>query len=457
MILTNPPVAGKSERKISLLRLIVEQRNPLEFLNNIARLPGDFAHVKIGNRSIVVLKHPDHVQQLLVGDSGRTEKGRTVERALFFLFLGDGLLSSTGESHRRQRRLVLPAFHRSRLGAYSKMMVHAARVMSDEWIQGEKDLSSEMMALTLEIVSRTLFSSDVEGTARDISSAFSDLTANVNRMGFPGARLLLHSPLPFARRVRAAEKNLNAIVKDLIRKRRQSGEDRGDLLSMLLLAEDSERPGEHLADSEIRDQVMTLLFGGHETTANALTWTWWLLAQHPDVERQLHAEIENVIGDREPEFSDVPRLVFTEQIAREVLRLYPPIWAMGRRALEELDFRGHKVPRNALAVASQWLIHRDARWFSEPNNFIPTRWTSEFRSTLPRFAYFPFGGGPRSCIGENFAWTELILVIVVIAQRWQFTMTPKSANAKPLARITLHANREVRLLLTRRRIPGMSS
>jgi cytochrome P450 len=455
MTSTNPPPAGKSERKISLLRLIIEQRDPLSFLSNIAHLQGDFAHVKVGKRSIVVLKHPDHVQQLLVADSGRTEKGRTVERALFFLFLGEGLLNSTGESHRRQRRLVLPAFHRTRLVTYSRMMVAAARAMSENWSQGEKDLSSEMMALTLEIVSRTLFSSDVEGTARNISSAFSELTANVNRMGFPGARLLLKSPLPFARRVRAAEQTLNSIVNDLIRKRRQSGEDKGDLLSMLLLAEDSERPGEHLGDSEVRDQVMTLLFGGHETTANALTWTWWLLAQHPDVERKLHAEIESVIGDREPEFTDIPKLVFTEQIVREVLRLYPPIWAMGRRALEDLDFRGHKVPRNSLVVASQWLMHRDTRWFSDPNSFIPTRWSSEFRATLPRFAYFPFGGGPRSCIGENFAWAELILVIVAVAQTWKFSMTPQSIGAKPLARITLHANREVQLLLTRRTNPGV--
>jgi cytochrome P450 len=438
-------------RRMSPLKLALALRNPTDLLTEIAAWPGDVAQAQIGRQSIAVLKHPDLVQQLLVADSARVEKGRTFERALFFLFLGDGLLNSKGETHRRQRRLMLPAFHRSRIAGYGRAMVAAATATAEPWRDGEiRDLNAEMMALTLNVVGCTLFSSGGGDTARSISDAFGRLTAHVNRLAFPGAKWLLRTPLPFARRLRDAERLLNDTVLALIREHRERGEDTGDLLSMLLLTEDSERPGEHLSDAELRDQVMTLFFAGHETTANALTWTLWLLAQHPEAEATLHVELDRVIGGRAPAFEDVPRLVFTEQIVRETLRLYPPVWAIGRRTLADLTFNGLVVSRNSLVVASQWISHRDARWYPEPDAFRPARWTPEFRTALPRFAYYPFGGGPRSCIGENFAWTELVLIVATLAQRWRFAATSTTQKIRQHARITLHPDREVRLQLHRR-------
>lgn len=445
---SSPP--GTTRRK-SALGLAWSLRNPTGALEDIAAWPGDVARLQIGGRTVAVVKHPDLVQQLLVAHAAQVEKGRTFERALFFRFLGDGLLNSRGDAHRRQRRLMLPAFHRARLAGYSRGMVESATTLAGTWQDGEtRDLAAEMMSLTLSVVGCTLFSSGVGGAAQSISDGFSELTSHVNRLAFPGAKHLLRTPLPFARRIREAERRLNDTVFALIKEHRARGADTGDLLSMLLLAEDSERPGEHLSDSEVRDQVMTLFFAGNETTANALTWVLWLLAQHPSIEAELHAELDRVLGGRPPAFEDFPRLTFTEQIVRETIRLYPPVWALGRRTLADLSFNGLDVPRDSLVVASQWISHRDARWYEEPAAFRPSRWTPEFRAALPRFAFYPFGGGPRSCIGENFAWMELVLILATLTQRWRFLATPGTPKVRPDARITLHPSRAVHLQLQRR-------
>jgi cytochrome P450 len=440
---------GGTSRRLSPLAFAFALRNPAKFLQEIAIWPGDVAHVKVGKLTAGALKHPELVQKVLVAESAKFEKGRTLERALFFRFLGDGLLNSRGEAHRRQRRLVLPAFHRTRLAGYSQTIAEAATTVSARWRDGdEPDIATEMSALTLSVVGRTFFSSPAGSEA--LSQAFEQLTAHINRLTFPGARWLLRTPLPFARKIRASEATLNEVVYRLIHERRASKQDTGDLLSMLLLAEDAEKSGDGLTDTEIRDQVMTIFFAGQETTANALTWTWWLLARHPEIEKKLHAELAEVLGGRKPLHEDYPRLRYTQQIVREVLRLYPPIWAMGRRALEDVEFLGFKFPRGSLLIASQWINHRDARYYTEPNEFRPERWTSEFTAALPRFAYFPFGGGPRSCMGEGFAWMELVLIIATLAQTWQLKATPDSAHVQPDARITLQANRAVRLRLKRR-------
>jgi cytochrome P450 len=389
---------------------------------------------------------------MLVAEHAHTEKGRTFERALFFVFLGDGLLNSKGEAHRRQRRLVLPAFHRSRLAGYGRSMVDAATKLSGTWQDGDvRDVSADYTRLTLDVVGHTLFSSDIGGVVHAITDSFRQLSIDINRLAFPGAAWLLRSPLPFARRIRQAQVTLDEIVYTLIRQRRVRNEDTGDLLSMLLLAEDAEHPGERLSDREVRDQVMTLFFAGHETTANALTWTTWLLARHPDIQAALEAELEAVLAGRTPGFEDVPKLVLTEQIIREAMRLYPPVWALARRSLADLTFADLVIPRDSLLVASPWISHRDPRWYSEPDAFRPTRWTPEFRAALPRFAYYPFGGGARSCIGENYAWTEFILIIATLCQEWRFHAAADSHLVQPHGRITLHADRPVRLKLERRK------
>ena len=329
-------------------------------------------------------------------------------------------------------------------------MVKAANAATSHWREGEtRDVTAEMMKLTLAVVGNTLFSADVGGTADTIANAFGSLVANLNRMIFPGATWVLRSPLPFARRIRSSQATLDGIIYGLIQTRRAHPTDTGDLLSTLLLAEDAERPGEHLSDLEIRNQVMTLFFAGQETTANALSWTWWLLAQHPDVQAALSAELARVVGDRDPAFSDVPQLPFAMQVVTEALRLYPPVWTLGRDVLMDLELGGHSVTKGSLVLASQWVIQRDSRWFPDPDTFRPERWTSEFRGQLPRFAYFPFGGGARSCIGENFAWTEMVLVLATIARRWRLTMTPESRGIHPFPRISLGSDRPIRLQLNR--------
>jgi cytochrome P450 len=437
-------------RKMALPAFLWARRNPLRMMTDLGRWPGDMVVLKIGKHSIVIIKSPELVHDLLVSNAARIAKGRTAERKRFFVFLGDGLLNSEGESHRRQRRLMLPAFHRNRLAGYGESMVRTANAAISTWREGEtRDVTAEMMKLTLSVVGNTLFSADVGGTADTIASAFGSLVTNLNRMIFPGASWVLRTPLPFARRIRGAQATLDGIIYGLIRERRARPTDTGDLLSTLLLAEDAERPGEHLSDLEIRNQVMTLFFAGQETTANALSWVWWLLAQHPEARAALAAELDRVVGARDPAFSDVPQLTFTTQVVTEALRLYPPVWTMGRDVIEDLELGGHPVAKGSLVLASQWVVHRDSRWFPEPDLFKPERWTAEFRSQLPRFAYFPFGGGARSCIGENFAWTEMVLVVATIARKWRMTMTPESRGIQPFPRISLGSDLPIRLRLDR--------
>lgn len=451
MTVTKSPIFTGECRRVPVMRFLWGQRDLLGLMHRLAREPGDVDLFKIGRRTIALLKHPDLVQQVLVADGAKTEKGRTQERARFFRFLGDGLLNIEGAGHRRQRRLVLPAFHRARLGGYGQVMVDSALNTVAAWKDGEeRDLVADMTELTLTVVARTLFSSDVKGTGREIADSFNEMSANINRLMFPGASLLLNLPLPFVAKIDEAQQRLDDIVYALIRERRAQGTDTGDLLSMLLLAEDAEAPGERLTDLEVRDQVMTMFFAGHETTANALTWIFWLLAQHPEIEKKLHEEVDRVLAGRDAGFADLPQLALTEQIVREAMRLYPPVWTMGRKTTADVTLGQCTVPPESLIVVSQWVMHRDPRWYSEPDRFQPERWTPAFRAALPRFAYFPFGGGARSCIGENFAWMEFILIVATIARRWRFGFTDAAAKVKPLARITLHPDRAVPLRLHKR-------
>jgi cytochrome P450 len=447
----NPAVqASATSRRMSLPRFLWARRRPLDMMDGICRWPGDLAEVRIGRQSFVLLKHPDLVHELLVTHAARIAKGHTAERRRFFAFLGEGLLNSDGDIHRRQRRLVLPAFHRSRLAHYGEAMVRTTDSAISGWREGEvRDVALDMMKLTLAVVGNTLFSSDVRGTAEAIAAGFDNLVTDLNRMIFPGSSLVLRSPLPFARRIRRSQAALDKIVYDLIGARRAHPADTGDLLSTLLLAEDAERPGEHLDDAEIRNQVMTLFFAGQGTTANALTWVFWLLAKHPEIQTDLQGELARVLAGRVPAFADVPNLVFAGQIVTEAMRLYPPVWTMGREAKEDLDLGGNPVRKGTLILASQWVIHRDPRWFDEPTVFKPERWTDEFRGGLPRFAYFPFGGGARACIGENFAWAQMILVLATVAGKWRLTMTAQAEGIRPRPKISLGPDRPVLLRLNR--------
>src|SRR5437764_1510630 len=306
------------------------------------------------------------------------------------------------------------------------MTTYAGRVAS-RWHDGETlDISREMMRLTLAIVGKTLFDADVESEADEIGAALTAVMELFDLLLMPFSELLEKLPvsLPYMKKFRKAKARLDATIYRIIEERRRSQEDRGDLLSMLLNARDEEGDGGQMSDLQVRDEVMTLFLAGHETTANALTWTWYLLSEHPEVEAKLQEELDTVLEGRQPTVEDVPRLRYTEMILSESMRLYPPAWAIGRLALHDCEIGGYHIPAKSLVLLSQYVTHRDARFFPDPVRFDPERWTTAMRESRPQFAYFPFGGGPRRCIGEGFAWMEGILLIATLAQRWRMRLVP---------------------------------
>jgi cytochrome P450 len=381
---------------------------------------GDVTQIKIGPQPVALLMHPDDIRRVLVTQQRNFYKGRAVERTE--LLLGKGLLTSEGELHLRQRRLIQPAFHRERLAAYGQVMADYAQRTSTAWQDGESlDVHEAMMKLTLAVAGRTLFDADVEGNAHEVAEAM-DLSLRMFSYALlPFGVLLEHVPIPWVRDLHRARRRMDALIFRIIEERHAAGdEDRGDLLSMLLRARDAEGDGTGMSDRQLRDEIVTLLMAGHETTANWLTWTWYLLSQHPEVEARLHEELDRVLlNSRAPTVDDVPRLEYTRRVLAESLRVYPPAWAVERRALEDFEVGGHVIRKGTFVVASQWLVHRDPRWWSEPERFNPDRWAPEQEAMRPKFAYFPFGAGTRICIGEHFAWMEAMLLLATLAQRWR--------------------------------------
>ncbi len=435
-------------RKFPLAGLLQYRRGPLPFFQNLAQQYGDISYFKLGPQEAFFLNHPDFIKDVLVTNNENFMKGLALQRAK--RLLGEGLLTSEGEFHRRQRRLAQPAFHRARVASYAAVMTDYAARMRNRWRDGAiLDISEEMMRLTLAIVGKTLFDADVESDSKEVGEAMSVVMDLFNTITIPFFELLQKLPLPQLRRFDRAKAKLDAIIFRLIEERRRSGKDRGDLLSMLLLAQDEEGDGGRMTDAQLRDEAMTIFLAGHETTANALTWTWYLLSQNPDVEKKLHAEIDEVLGARLPTVEDVARLRYTEMVLAESMRLYPPAWAIGRMALSDCEIGGYLVPRRSLVIMSQYVMHRDARYFPDPERFDPERWTASAREARPQFSYFPFGGGPRRCIGESFAWMEGILLIATLAQHWQMRLVPNHVVAlRPV--ITLRPKYGMRMTVTRR-------
>jgi cytochrome P450 len=321
--------------------------------------------------------------------------------------------------------------------AYASTMVAYADRVRRGWSPGAAvDVSREMSRLTLLIVGKTLFDADVESHARDVGDAMSGLMDSFWTLMLPFGETLQRLPIPHMRRGRKARERLDAIIYGIIRERRANLGDRGDLLSMLLMAQDDEDRGRGMTDRQVRDEAMTIFLAGHETTANALTWTWYLLSQSPEVERRLHAEIDRVLEGRLPTVADVDRLPYTNRVVTESMRLYPPAWLVGRRAINQYSIGPYYVPPRSIIIMSQWIVQRDRRHYADPERFDPDRWTPAFKAALPRFAYFPFGGGPRQCIGESFAWMELVLLVATLAQQWRFDLVP-GHPVVPQAAVTL--------------------
>lgn len=393
--------------------LLAMRRDPLRFFAKLARECGDIAGFSTGAGAMVFVNHPDLIKDLLVTHDRAFAKWFAVSRTRDLL--GRGLFVSEGSHHQRQRKLVQPAFHRERIAHYAGIMAQCAVVARDRWRAGEAvEVAAEMNRVTMSIVAKTLFGAEVDAEAGDIGRALSTTLA-----------LLVRSTLPpdEAEEFEEARALLNAAVLRLIEQRRATREDRGDLLSMLLLAQD-ESDGRGMSDAQILDEALTIFLAGHETTANALTWTWYLLSQHPAAEAALHAELDAALGGRAPAMEDFAALELTRRVFSEAMRLYPPVWAIGRRARQDAELGGFHIAAGSVVVASQYITQRDARWFPEPERFEPARWLEEAVKTRPRFSYFPFSAGSRGCLGENFAWMESVLVLATIALRWRLELAP---------------------------------
>ncbi len=431
-------------------------RDRIAFLTEQAKL-GDVSLLRIGPQTAFFINHPDMVRDMFVVNADKFIKGRALQRAK--VMLGEGLLTSEGEAHLRQRRMIQPAFHRSRIAEYARSMVEYAEVMANEWKDGDiRDIDREMMHLTLQIVGKTLFSAEVGSDADEIGKAMTTVVSLFNFLVLPYSQWIQKLPLPQSRRFRQARETLDSVIYSIINERRQSGEDKGDLLSMLLLAQD-EDDGGTMTDKQVRDEALTLFLAGHETTANAMTWTWYLLSQNREAEAKLHAELERVLGSggnasvnerasvaenhpvgetpphllrregspelRVPAMEDIPSLKFTEAVFAESMRLYPPAWAVGRNVAVEHEFGGFTAKPGTLVLSSPFVMQRDPRFWDEPLAFRPERWeTRSVKEAGQRNIYFPFGGGVRRCIGESFAWTEGILLIATLARKWRLHLIP---------------------------------
>src|SRR5579863_8356923 len=420
-------------------------RDPLTFFSEIAREYGDFVGLRILNFRILLINHPDHIEDVLVNHPKKFIKGRILKanKRVF----GSGLLTSEGDFWLRQRRLAQPAFHRARIATYASTMVEYTERLLHEWQDGEeRDIHKEMMRVTLQIVGKTLFDADVERDAQDVGKSLEmllEIGADFRRTLFVPHWL----PTPTNIRMERAIRRIEKVLYRIIAEKRASGRDAGDLLSMLLAAQDED--GSRMTDKQLRDEAITLFLAGHETTANTLSWTWWLLAQNPAVEKKFHEELDGVLGGRVPTLDDLPKLTYLSHVLTESLRLYPTAWGMARLAAEEHEIAGYPVHVGYGVAFAQWVVQRDARWFDAPLEFRPERWENGLAKQLPRFAYFPFGGGPRQCIGNTFALMEASVVLATVGQKYRFTLVP-GHRVTPLASITLRPRDGIRVKLEAR-------
>ncbi len=426
-------------------------QSPLEMFTELARY-GDIVGIRVVNFRNIFVNHPDLIEEVLVGHPRRYFKGRVL-RANRHVF-GEGLLTSEGDFWLRQRRLVQPAFHRARIAAYAETMVEYAQRVMESWRAGEeRDVHQEMMRLTLQIVAKTLFNADVKRDASDVGKSLElllELGADFRRTLFVPHWVPTLTNLRIKREIAFIENILYRIINE----RRASGRDTGDLLSMLLHVQDED--GSRMTDKQLRDETITLFLAGHETTASSLSWAWWLLAQNPAAEAKLHGELDEVLCGRAPSIDDLARLPYTANVITESMRLYPPAWGLARIAVEDHELGGYPVKKGMGVAMAQWVVHRDTRWYDKPEEFRPERWEGDFAKRIPRFAYFPFGGGPRQCIGNSFALMEATLILATIAQRYRLRLVPYHPVV-PLASITLRPRYGVRVVLESRQPRGARS
>ena len=425
------------------------RRNPLQFLIRLQQQYGDVVYFRVGRRRLFLISEPEYIREVLVTHHKAFIKSRALQLAR--KVLGRGLLTSEGELHLRQRRMLQPEFHKRRVAEYGGRMVEIAAKLSTQWQDGQTvDMAREMMHVTLRIAANTLFSKDVDSHEADrVGEALSIALRLFERVTSPFAEWLDYLPLPSTLRFRRARKQLDRIIYSMIAERRHHPNPPHDLLTMLLQAQDTEGDGRGMSDRQVRDEAMTIFLAGHETTAIALTWTWYLLSEYPAVRQTLQQELDTVLRGRWPTVSDIPNLRYTRNVLAEAMRLYPPAYIIGREAVRKVQIGPYTLQPGDTVLMSQYIVHRLERFFPQPERFNPDRWTPEFQEQLPKFAYFPFGGGPRVCIGEPFAWMEGILVLAVLARDWTADLVP-GHPVELLPLITLRPRHGLRMRLHRR-------
>jgi cytochrome P450 len=423
------------------------RRDILGFLARVAREHGDIAWFRVGPLPVILLNHPDYVAEVLLTRHREVVKGRPLRMAR--RLLGDGLLTSEGELHARQARIVSPALQAQRVHGYGPAISELAARLADGWRDGATvDISEEMVRLATAIAGRTMFGWRMDpSTASDIGHSLDDAIALFSRVSLPLADRLLWVPLPSNRRFARARAHLDAVIYGLIAERRRDGRDHGDLLSLLLGARDGETGG-GMTDRQLRDEALTLFVTAFDTVSLAMTWTWYLLAQHPRVADDLEGELDAVLAGRPPSVEDLPRLPNTRAVLAESLRLYPPVYAIARETVLPFPVGGYQIHPGTLILMSPYLLQRDPRYFPDPERFDPGRWLGPARP--PRFSYFPFGGGPRGCIGQPYALQEAALILATVARRWRMTLAPgPPVTLRPL--INLRPRNGVRMVLRERR------
>lgn len=436
-VTTNGQIPGPAPVRSLLAQIKLGLEFPRDPLGILARWQaeyGDFYRLQVGEMQQVFIAHPDDIREVLVTQAGKFIKDAQYRdpKTGIARYLGNGLLTSDGEFWKRQRRLVAPAFHPKRIESYAATMVEYTDRMLAGWRDGARlDVADEMTRLTLFIVAKALFNTDVSGDAARVAAAME----TIQKVMGEGWFLPSWIPDPRQRRANRAKRDLDEIVYRMIAEWRATGGDRGDLLSMLLLAEDED--GHRMTDQQARDELVTLILAGHETTANTLNWTWLLLAQHPAVEAKLHAELDAMLGGRSPRMEDLANLKYTEMVVKEAMRLYPAAWSVSREAIEDVPLRSGTLPRGSVAAVMIYFTHRDPRWWPDPERFDPERFGEDHASAIPRYAYLPFGGGPRVCIGNGFAMMEARLLLATIASRYRLELAPGHV-VKPAPLITLN-------------------
>jgi cytochrome P450 len=432
------------------------QANAPQFLTRLTREYGPLVQFKLFNMPVYLVSDPDYIREVLVTNHKlfpKSDMGLQVMRR----FLGIGLLTSEGAYHRKQRKLAQPAFHMQRIAGYADIMTDYTERHLATWQDGDgRDISEEMMALTMYIVSKTLFDADMDdmrGVADVVGKAIHILQQVTNDEFKIPFLLPTWLPTPNNRRRKAQRALLYGTLERIIGERQQGNqvEDTGDLLSMLLLARDEE--GQPLSKQQLRDEVVTLFAAGHETTANTLTWAWYLLSQHPAVEARLHEEVDRVLGrganGRLPTLNDLPHLPYTEMVVKETLRLYPPAWVLAsRQAITDTEIDGYPIPKDSLIFISPYAVHRQPDYYPDPEKFEPERFAPAQEKALPRYAHIPFGAGPHVCIGNGFAMMEAQLLLATIAQRYRFTLMQPSVEMEPL--VTLGVKGGLRMRVTAR-------